>query len=88
MSRTVFCVKLQKEAEGLAYPTYPGELGKKIFEQVSKQVWQEWLKRQTMLINEYRLNVSEPASRRLLEEEMERFFFGDGGSIPEGYVSK
>lgn len=88
MARAVFCVRLQKEAEGLDYLVYPGELGKKIFQNVSKQAWQDWLKHQTMIINEYRLNVAEPAARRMLEEEMQRFFFGDGGSTPEGYVPK
>lgn len=85
MARTVQCVKLGKEAEGLDYLTYPGELGKRIYEQVSKPAWQQWLSHQTMLINEYRLTPMEPKSRKFLEEEMEKFFFGQGSSAPEGY---
>lgn len=86
MSRTVHCVKLKKEAEGLDFPTYPGELGKRIYENVSKEAWQAWLRHQTMLINEYRLTPVDPKSRKFLETEMEKFFFGDGSSAPEGYV--
>ncbi len=86
MSRTVHCVKLGKEAEGLDRPTYPGELGKRIFENVSKEAWQQWLQQQTMLINEYRLSPIDPKSRSFLEEQMEKFFFGDGGDTPPDYV--
>jgi Fe-S cluster biosynthesis and repair protein YggX len=82
----VNCVKLGREAEGLAYPPYPGELGKRIFENVSKEAWQSWLRHQTMLINEYRLTPVDPKARKLLEAEMERFFFGEGSKPPEGYV--
>ncbi len=86
MSRTVHCVKLNKEAEGLDFPTYPGELGKRIYENVSKEAWQAWLRHQTMLINEYRLTPVDPKSRKFLEAEMEKFFFGEGSSAPSGYV--
>ena len=86
MSRTVQCVKLGKEAEGLDRPPYPGELGQRIFEQVSKEAWQGWLKHQTILINEHRISPIDPKARKFLEEEMEKFFFGDGSSRPEGYV--
>ena len=86
MSRTVNCVKLGKEAPGLEMQTYPGELGKKIFDNVSKEGWQMWLRQQTMLINEYRLSMIDPKSREFLETEMDKFFFGDGGTTPEGYV--
>jgi Fe-S cluster biosynthesis and repair protein YggX len=82
----VKCVKLGKEAEGLERPMYPGELGKRIYEHVSKEAWQMWLKQQTMLINEYRLSTIDPKSREFLETEMEKFFFGEGSSTPEGYV--
>ncbi len=85
MSRTVMCVKLKKEAEGLAYPTYPGELGKRIYESVSKEAWALWLGHQTMLINEYRLSPMDPKARKFLEKEMESYFFGEGSTIPEGY---
>ena len=80
MVRMVQCVKLEKEAEGLAVPTYPGDLGKRIFENVSKEAWAEWLKHQTILINEYRLSPIEPKARTFLEAEMEKYFFSDGGS--------
>ncbi len=86
MSRTVQCIKLGTEAEGLDRPPYPGELGKRIFEQVSKQAWQQWLTHQTMLINEYRLTPIEPKDRKFLEEQMERYFFGEGVAKPQGYV--
>lgn len=86
MTRTVHCVKLGTEAEGLDRPPYPGELGKRIYENVSKQAWQQWLKHQTMLINEYRLTPIEPKARKFLEEQMEQFFFGEGSARPEGYV--
>ncbi len=86
MARMVKCVKLGKEAEGLDYPTWPGELGQRIFENVSKQAWQMWLGHQTMLMNEYRLNPLDPKARKFLQEEMEKFFFGTGSKPPEGYV--
>lgn len=84
--RIIFCTKLNKELEGLEYPPYPGELGKKIVDHISKEAWQLWLGRQTMLINEYRLNMLDPNSRRFLAEEMEKFLFGDGSDAPPGYV--
>jgi len=87
MARMVKCVKLGKEAEGLDYPTYPGELGKRIWESVSKEAWQMWLGHQTMIMNEYRLNPLDPKARKLLEGEMEKFFFGSGSKPPEGYVA-
>ena len=86
MSRTVHCIKLNKDAEGLDRPTYPGELGQKIFEHISKEAWQMWVRHQTMLINEYRLSPIEPKARKFLEDEMEKFFFSDGATMPEGYV--
>jgi len=86
MGRTVHCVKLQREGEGLPLPPYPGELGKRIYENVSKEAWQQWLKHQTMLINENRLSPIDPRAREFLEREMEKFFFGEGSKPPEGYV--
>jgi len=86
MSRQVQCIKLNETAEGLDYPPYPGELGQRIFEQVSKPAWAEWLKHQTTLINEYRLIPVQPEARKFIETEMERYFFGDGGATPEGFV--
>ena len=86
MTHTVNCIKLGNEAEGLKLPPYPGELGKKIFDNVSNEAWQIWLKQQTMLINEYRLSPADPKTRKLLEEEMEKFFFGGGSTPPADYV--
>ena len=86
MARMVNCVKLGKEAEGLDFPTYPGELGKRIFENVSKQAWQMWLGQQTMLMNEYRLSPLDPKARKFLQDEMEKFFFSAESKPPEGYV--
>ncbi len=86
MSRTVHCVKLQREAEGLAFAPWPGELGKRIYEQVSRQAWQDWLAHQTMLINENRLNPLDPKARAFLSEQMEKYFFSGGAEMPAGYV--
>jgi Fe-S cluster biosynthesis and repair protein YggX len=86
MSRKVHCVKLNKEADGLNAVTYPGELGKRIYEQVSQEAWQMWLSHQTMLINEYRLTPIEPKAREFLEDEMEKFFFGGGSEKPKDFV--
>jgi len=86
MARTVHCVLLDKEAEGLDYAPYPGELGQRIYEQVSKEAWQRWLAHQTMLINEYRLTPIEPDARKFLVEEMQKFFFGAGSARPDEYV--
>ena len=87
MPRTVFCQKLQREAEGLAFLTYPGELGKRIYANVSQQAWNDWLAHQTMLINENRLSPLDPNARKFLEREMERFLFGEGSAKPAGYVA-
>lgn len=86
MARTVNCVKLKREAEGLRFAPYPGELGKRVYENVSQEGWQLWLKHQTMLINEYRLTPIEPKARKFLEEEMEKFFFSGGSERPKEYV--
>ena len=88
MTRKVHCKKLGIEAEGLEAPPYPGELGKRIFENISKQAWEEWLNHQTMLINEYRLNMLEKQARDFLQAEMEKFLFGGGSEKPPGYVDK
>ncbi|HET19193.1 MAG TPA: oxidative damage protection protein [Chromatiales bacterium] len=86
MTRMVQCARLKKEAEGLDRPPYFGELGQRIYENVSKEAWQEWLRHQTMLINEYRLTPVDPKARKFLEQEMEKFFFGEGSAAPEGFV--
>jgi Fe-S cluster biosynthesis and repair protein YggX len=87
MGRIVQCVLLGREAEGLGRVPYPGELGQRIFDNVSKEAWQKWLGHQTMLINEYRLVPFEPKARKFLVGEMEKFFFGGGSKAPEGYVT-
>jgi len=87
MPRTVFCVKLQREAEGLDFAPYPGVLGKRLFDQISKEAWRQWLAHQTMLINENRLSPLDPKARKFLEGEMEKFFFGAGSAAPAGYVA-
>lgn len=87
MTRMIQCQKLGKEAEGLDNPPYPGEIGQRIFENISKQAWSEWLNHQTMLINEYRLSLIEPESRKFLETEMVKFLFGDGSEKPSGFVN-
>jgi Fe-S cluster biosynthesis and repair protein YggX len=86
MARTVHCIKLNKEAEGLDFPPYPGELGKKIFDNVSKEAWAGWLKHQTMLVNENRLNLADARARKYLVSQMEKHFFGDGADAASGYV--
>ena len=88
MTRMVNCIKLGREAEGLERLTYPGELGKKIFENVSKEAWAGWVQHQTMLLNEYRLTPVNPKDRKFLEEEMDKFFFGDGPSTVDNFVAK
>ena len=87
MSRTVYCAKLKRDAEGLAFLTYPGELGKRIYEHISQEAWNEWLAHQTMLINENRISPLDPAARNFLRCEMERFLFGEGSEKPAGYVA-
>lgn len=84
--RTVNCVLLGQEAEGLDYAPYPGPLGQRIYDNVSKQAWQRWLAHQTTLINEYRLTPIEPEARKFLETEMEKFFFGGGSEKPKEYM--
>jgi len=86
MSRTVNCIILGAEAEGLDYAPYPGELGERIYNNVSKEAWQRWVAHQTMLINEYRLSTIEPDARKFLVTEMEKFFFGEGSAAPKEYV--
>ncbi len=87
MSRMVNCVYLKKEAEGLDVPPYPGELGQRIFENISKEAWQKWVGHQTMLINEYRLTPVDPKARKFLEEEMEKFLFGEGASEIDNWTA-
>lgn len=86
MARMVQCVKLGSEAEGLDRPPFPNELGRRVFENVSKEGWKQWLAHSTMLINEYRLDLSSKSGTEFLLKQCEEFFFGSGGAKPEGYV--
>jgi len=86
MSRMVRCCKLNEELEGLVKPPFPGPLGARVYNEVSKQAWRMWLSHQTMLINEYRLNLMEPRSREFLKEELEKYFFGEGSAAPSGFI--
>ena len=86
MSRMVYCTYLQREAEGLDRVPYPGPLGQRIFDNISRTAWQRWLAHQTMLMNEYRLSPIEPKARKFLAEEMEKFLFGGGSAKPDEYV--
>ena len=87
MARIVHCIKLGKQSEGLDFPPLPGELGRRVFEQVSKEAWRGWLAHQTMLINENRLSLMDPKARELLARELEKYFFGEGSEKPSGYVA-
>lgn len=86
MARLVFCVKLNKELEGLEFPPCPGALGKRVFDNISREAWQGWLDYQIMIINEYRLNMAESRSRQYLLEQMEAYLFGEEDVVPAGYV--
>jgi Fe-S cluster biosynthesis and repair protein YggX len=86
MAHKVHCTLLGREAEGLDYAPYPGPLGQRIYDNVSKEAWQRWLAHQTMLINEYRLTPMELEARKFLETEMEKFFFGGGSEKPKEFV--
>jgi len=86
MSRIIFCKKLQKEAEGLAFAPLPGVLGQRIYNEISQEAWKLWLAHQTMLINEYRLNLTDPKAKSFLMQEIEKFLFGEGSEKPAGYV--
>ncbi|MGH7838488.1 MAG: oxidative damage protection protein [Candidatus Binataceae bacterium] len=86
MARIVQCVKLGREAEGLDFPPYPGELGKRIYESVSKEAWKAWLEHQKMLVNENRLSLADAKARKYLAEQMDAYFFGAGADVAAGYV--
>ena len=83
----VNCIKLGREAEGLDFPPLPGEMGQKLYANVSKEAWAAWLRQQTMLVNENRLNLAEARARKYLMEQVEQYFFGDGGDKVEGFVA-
>jgi Fe-S cluster biosynthesis and repair protein YggX len=86
MARQIMCVKLKREAEGLDFPPYPGEMGRRVFESVSKEAWKNWLEQQKMLVNENRLNLADKKARDYLVQQMERHFFGEGADPVAGYV--
>ena len=84
--RTVFCVKLQKQLPGLDAPPWPGELGKRIFENVSADAWRQWEDRMKMILNEYRLMPFQKEAQELVAKHMEEFFFGENAALPPGYM--
>ena len=86
MTRMVHCAKLDKEAEGLERPPYPGELGQRIYDSISKEAWGLWVKQQTILMNEYRLTPIDPEHRKFLEQKMEEFLFSGGNDMPGGFT--
>lgn len=86
MVKSLFCIKLNQEAERMKTPPFPGDLGTKIYNHVSQKAWDMWIAHQTMLINEYRLNLADPKSREFLMQELNKYFFGDGSEKPKGFV--
>ena len=86
MARMVNCIKLGREAQGLDSPPYPGELGKRIFENVSKEAWKQWLEHQKMLVNEKRLSLADKKARDYLAQQMDNYFFGSGADVASGYI--
>jgi len=88
MARMVFCTRLQKEAEGLRFQIYPGEIGKRIFDHISQEAWSEWQQKQTMLLNEKKLNMMDENDRAFLEQEMIKYLFEGEDVIIEGYTPK
>ena len=86
MTRMVQCVHLKKEAPGLDFAPYPGELGKRIYDNVSQEAFEAWKRHQTMLVNETRLTLADARARQYLARQMEQFFFGEGADKPAGYV--
>jgi Fe-S cluster biosynthesis and repair protein YggX len=87
MARTIYCTYSKQEAEGLERIPYPGALGQRIYENIGKDAWAQWLRHQTMLMNEYRLSPIEPKARKFLVEEMEKFLFGGGSATPAEFVA-
>ena len=86
MARSVQCAFLKREAEGMDFAPYPGELGKRIYLEISKEAWQQWLRHQTMLVNENRLYLADQRARQYLARQMEQFLFGGGADQPAGFV--
>ena len=86
-ARMVHCVKFDKDLPGLDRVPWKGDIGKRVYEKISKDAWKLWLEHSKMVVNEYRLNPLDPSSQKIMEEQMEQFFFGDGAKLPEGYVA-
>lgn len=86
--KSIFCQKLQQELPALTTPPLPGNLGQRIYANISARAWALWQNQQTMLINEYRLNLLEATARAFLLQEMEKFLFGEGSTVPPGYVPR
>jgi len=86
-TRMVHCVKFGKDLPGLDRVPWRGELGKRVYENVSKDAWKLWIEHSKMIMNEYRLNPLDPNSQKIMEEQLEQFFFGEGAKLPEGYVA-
>ena len=86
-ARVVHCVKFDKDMPGLERIPWKGDLGKRVFENVSQEAWKMWIEHSKMLMNEYRLNPLDPQSQKIMEEQMDQFFFGEGAKLPEGYVA-
>ncbi|MDX2345712.1 MAG: oxidative damage protection protein [Legionella sp.] len=88
MSKQITCQKLNETLDALDAPPFPGPLGEKIYQNISQKAWNAWLKHQTMLINEYRLALIDPKARAFLQEEMEKYFFGEGSAPPSGFLAE
>jgi Fe-S cluster biosynthesis and repair protein YggX len=86
MTKTITCIKLGSDQEAMDFPPFPGALGERIFQNVSKKAWQAWLEQQKMLVNENRLNLADPEARKYLKEQTENYFFGDGADSAQGFV--
>jgi Fe-S cluster biosynthesis and repair protein YggX len=86
MTKTITCIKLGSDQEAMDFPPFPGALGERIFQNVSKKAWQAWLEQQKMLVNENRLNLADPEARKYLKEQTESYFFGDGADSAQGFV--
>jgi Fe-S cluster biosynthesis and repair protein YggX len=86
MTRMVQCIKLGRELPGLRHPPYPGELGQRIYENVSQEAWNMWLQQMTLIINHYGLNLADPRATAILKEELESFFFGEDHQVPEDWT--
>ena len=86
MARMVNCVKFGRELPGLDAPPFPGKLGERIFNEVSREAWNLWPQQSTLIINHYGLNLADPQAQKLLMQQMEEFFFGEGAQMPEGWT--